>query len=80
VSFNPDKYFSIALSVEDRPNVIEQTLGLVMLVARGMERADDPCMDPDDRRAAWSHISNMTDDAMESFRALAAGCCRIRSY
>ena len=57
-------------TVEHRLNDVRETLALVMMLARGCERADDLCMSPADSQAAWSRISMLTDTAMASLNAI----------
>jgi len=58
--------------VDQRLQDIRETLALVMMLARGCERADDLCMSEADARAAWTRISSLTDEAMASLNALDA--------
>ena len=59
-------------NVEYRLNELKATIGLFMLVTRGLERADDLGMDTEAHREAYTRLSTLSDDAWKHVQALAA--------
>jgi len=57
-------------TIEERLTTIKETTALFMLLSRGLERTEDIAMDPEYARYAWSLLSALTDEAMESAVAI----------